>query len=441
MIMLSAAEATAQSITGSPYSRYGIGDICAPGTGQSIAMGGTSAAESNPIFVNTVNPACNTSLPPNRFVFDVGLDVKYTDTKSASESEKTCKSTFKYLAGGFAAKPWWYFSFSLKPYSSTGYSASSTDATQKGPDGETYPYSFSYKGKGGLNKVSIGTAFKFLDMFSVGFNGSVLFGSIEHTQTSSITRSGFTINGKAYPYSSYYYLNDKRVMHGMQGDIGLRFEKSWKSAKDSLRDALRISLGAYMSSQASLKARNEIFIEDQHTYYSSYYNGTSYYTAKVDTIANDTISNAKVKLPKGFGIGASVELAEKLTINADYHTQKWGGFSLPNDASNARVRDSKYFGFGMQYVNAKYSSKFYRTIIYRIGTYKQETYFQIDGHGIDDKGVSFGLGFPIRQLMLNITCQLGKRGTTANNLYEEKYFLVHFNATLRDVWFVKRKFQ
>ena len=440
ILMLSAAEVAAQSITGSPYTRYGIGDLTFPGTGHNLSMGGTTAAESNMLYINTVNPACNTNLPLQRFVFDVGLDVKYTNTKSVSESEKTCKSTFRYLAGGFSAKPWWFFNFSLKPYSSTGYSASYTDSTNVF-EGTKYPYTKNYKGEGGLNKVTIGTAFKFLKMFSIGFNGSVIFGSIEHNQTSTIARDGFVINGTEYPYKSTYYLNDKRVMHGMQGDIGLRFEKRFKSAKDSLRDALRISLGAFFNGKANLKARNEIFIDDQHTYFSYRYNGDTYYTASIDTIQNDTTSN-RVKLPKGFGIGASVEIAEQLTINADYHTQQWSGFELPNDASKSKMRDSKYMGIGMQYVNSKYSSKYYRTIIYRIGTYSQQTYFQIDGHGIDDKGVTFGIGFPIKleQLLLNVNLQFGKRGTTDNGLYEEKYFLIHFNATLHDIWFVKRKF-
>ncbi|MCR5454319.1 MAG: hypothetical protein K6F33_04975 [Bacteroidales bacterium] len=434
--ILSAAEAGAQSITSSPYSRYGLGDLSFPGTGHNISMGGTTAAESNPLYINTVNPACNTNLQLQRFVFDVGLDVKYTDISSSTKTENTCKSTFKYLAGAFAAKPWWYFAFYMKPYSAMGYSTSITNNTL-----DDYPYKESYEGKGGLNKVSIATAFKFFKVFSVGFTGSTIFGNLERTQKSSITRSGYIINGTTSPYTSHIYINDKRVIHGVQGDIGLRFEKRWRSNKDSLRDALRISVGAFVNSKANLKARDEIFFENYHQYYSySDYNGT-YYTAKTDTIANDTVSNAKVNIPRGFGIGASIEIAEKLTVNADYHTQKWGSFSLPDDVSQTQMRDSKYMGIGMQFVEAKYSSKYYRTIIYRIGAYNQETYLNINGHGIDDKGVTFGLGFPIRQLLLNVNFQIGKRGTTEHNLYQEKYFLVHFNATLHDIWFVKRKFQ
>jgi hypothetical protein len=445
--MLSAAEVAAQGITGSPYSRYGIGDISNPSTGHNIAMGGTSAAESSPMYVNTVNPACNTNLPLQRFVFDVGFDVKYNEIKSATESEKTSKATFKYLVGGFAAKPWWYFSFAMKPYSSMGYTSMSIDSSNVMQlNGADYKFGYrnSFKGEGGINKVSLSTAFKFFKVFSIGFTGNVLFGDMERKQNSYISRSGYVINNTSYPYTSNYYMNDKRVMYGMQGDIGLRFEKRIQSKKDSLSDALRISVGAYFNSSAKLNSRNEIFVEDYHTYYSYYYNGTNYYTAKADTIINDTVSKSKISIPKGFGIGASVEIAEKLTINADYHTQQWGKFLLPNDASKTKFRDSEYMGFGLQFVEAKtYSSKYYRRIIYRVGAYKQKTYLELYGHGIDDKGVTFGIGVPVGrgQLLLNINCQIGTRGTTEHNLYKEKYFLVHFNATLHDAWFIKRKFQ
>lgn len=434
--ILSAAEAGAQNITSSPYSRYGIGDISNPGTGQNIAMGGTAIAESSALYVNTVNPACNTNIQQQRFIFDVGFDVKYTDITSQASSEKTCKSTFKHLAGGFAAKPWWYFAFYMQPYSAMGYSTTNTNN-----DYQDMPYQETYDGKGGLNKVSISTAFKFLKMFSIGFTGNTFFGNIERTQKSSITRPGYYINSEHYPYINNLYINDKRIIHGIQGDIGLRFEKHWRSAKDTLRDALRISIGATFNGEANLKARDEIFFENYHQYYSYRDYSSTAYTSKTDTIANDTISKAKVKIPRGFGIGCSVEIAEKLTINADYHTQKWGGFTLPDDAAQIQMRDNKYMGLGIQFVGAKYSSKYYRTIIYRIGAYKQETYLHINGHGIDDKGITFGLGFPINQLLLNVSCQIGKRGTTANNLYQEKYIMVHFTATLHDVWFVKRKFQ
>jgi hypothetical protein len=65
----------------------------------------------------------------------------------------------------------------------------------------------------------------------------------------------------------------------------------------------------------------------------------------------------------------------------------------------------------------------------------------MNGYNVQDQGFTFGLGFPLRSLLLNVSCDFGVRGTTEHNLYKEKYWLLHFNVTAHDVWFVKRKFQ
>ena len=79
--------------------------------------------------------------------------------------------------------------------------------------------------------------------------------------------------------------------------------------------------------------------------------------------------------------------------------------------------------------------------MYRFGCHSENTYLELNGQSIKDQGVTFGIGVPIHSIILNVGCDLGKRGTTNNNLYQEKYFLLHFNVTIHDIWFVKRKFQ
>jgi hypothetical protein len=75
----------------------------------------------------------------------------------------------------------------------------------------------------------------------------------------------------------------------------------------------------------------------------------------------------------------------------------------------------------------------------------------IDGSGagtnftsIDDFGMSFGLGLPLRQLSsVNLGFEYGKRGTTSNNLIEENYFNFRLSLSLTasgaQSWFRKRK--
>lgn len=427
--MVSVMQAGAQSVTNSPYSRYGVGDISYMGSGHNIAMGGTSVGESSPLYINTVNPACNTSFGMQRFLFDVGFDLKFTTTSSAETSQKNTNSTFRYLAAGFAAKPWWFFAFQLKPYSSVGYNMETTKETEY--NGDKRYFSETYKGQGGLNKVSLSTAFKIARMFSVGATGSVLFGNLERYHTLGSSRYDGLMDGSSSYSTTQISYSDKNIIHGLQYDLGFRFEKAIRSKKDTLRNAVLFSVGAYLGNKADLKSRDELLVTQYENCYTTYSN---------DTVYCDTLYDGRLTIPRGFGLGVSVEFMDKLKINADYQSQDWNKFSIPGQETESEMRKSQYMGLGLQFVSAKYSSHYLRTINYRIGVHKQDTYLNVGGHAIQDQGFTFGLGFPMRSLILNVSCDFGKRGTTEHNLYEEKYCLLHFNVTAHSIWFVKRKF-
>lgn len=437
IITLSAIGVSAQTVTNSPYSRYGIGDLSIMGDSHNMAMGGTSVAESTPYYINMVNPACLTNFNMQRFIFDVGMNVKYTNTSSNAASQKNCNSTFSYLAGGFAAKPWWYFSFQLRPMSSVGYQFS--DTAKVAYDDEKSVFSESFNGKGGLNKLSIATAFKFWKVLSVGATGSVLFGNLERYHSVQNLKNNGYPDGYSSTLTNNISYSDKFIMHGLQYDLGIRLEKRWRSRKDTLTEAFRLSLGAYVGGDSEIKCRNELFLNSYH--YTSSGNNKYSYQAYSDTVACDTSFRGRLAIPGGFGVGLSMEIMQQLTFNADYHYQDWSKFALPGHSESSNMREMKYMALGMQYVYDKYSSRFLRTINYRVGLHKQETYLQINGHGISEKGVSLGLGIPLRTLLLNVGVNIGKRGTTEHNLYEEKYFLINMGVTAHDIWFVKRKFQ
>lgn len=409
----------AQQFTSSPYSRYGIGDIFSGGTGHNIATGGACIAENTPYYLNTVNPAANTQLPLQRFVFDVGFDLKFTSMESLTQSQKNSNATFRYLAAGFAVKPWWTFTFGISPYSAVGYFFQDTVKVSSGKEERKYLENF--QGKGGLSQVNLSTSFKFLEMFSFGLRGKYVFGNIERRDSVITLVSG---------YESYSSGFNNYVIRGFVGDFGLLAEKSFNSKKDSSKNVFKASAGFFYSGTAKLKYRSEFLMTSYNTL-----------TANRDTVANDTLYDGKIIVPKSFGVGLSMEFFDKLTVNADYKYQDWKYFKMPSQENVSCFKENKFYALGVQFVSAKFSSRYYKTINYRFGIHKNETYLSLDGYAIEDKGVSFGLGFPIRSLLLNVSFDMGSRGTTEHNLYKEKYFLLHFNVTAHDVWFVKRKFQ
>ena len=60
---------------------------------------------------------------------------------------------------------------------------------------------------------------------------------------------------------------------------------------------------------------------------------------------------------------------------------------------------------------------------------------------INDFGISFGLGLPMGKKLsnLNLGIEYGTKGSTANNLIQEKYFNFRLSLSLNDSWFIKRE--
>ena len=66
-----------------------------------------------------------------------------------------------------------------------------------------------------------------------------------------------------------------------------------------------------------------------------------------------------------------------------------------------------------------------------------------------DYAITLGAGFPLRKIkvgetysqsIINVGFEIGQRGTTENQLIQEKYFKAVVGITLNDRWFIKRKY-
>jgi hypothetical protein len=91
------------------------------------------------------------------------------------------------------------------------------------------------------------------------------------------------------------------------------------------------------------------------------------------------------------------------------------------------------------------------TIDYRFGLMLDKTYYNVPnptGGGstqITSKAVTLGLGLPLRGNIssfykMNITAELGQRGTLNNGLVKENYVTFRLGFTLNDKWFQRYKF-
>ena len=86
---------------------------------------------------------------------------------------------------------------------------------------------------------------------------------------------------------------------------------------------------------------------------------------------------------------------------------------------------------------------YFKRVNYRLGGYYKQSYLTINNQDLKDYGITFGLGIPLKynKTKFNVALQLGRRGTTDQNLIEENYAIINFNITFYDFWFIQQKYQ
>ena len=147
--------------------------------------------------------------------------------------------------------------------------------------------------------------------------------------------------------------------------------------------------------------------------------------------------------PLYFGGGISYDMANKLTVNADYMFRNW-------DAANAQSTNTEFsyvntnaYRLGVEYIPGRMNEfGFMGRIAYRAGVYHEGYYVEINKKSIDENGFSVGLGIPFmkNKTTVNVSYNSGVRGSTNNGLIRERYHSIVLSFSLHDWWFIKSKF-
>ena len=91
--------AIAQSLSTSPYSIYGLGDLETRAQAQHIGLGSTKYSHFNTAMINTANPATYGLL--NQPVFDVNFAARQLELTSGNGSQTSSEGYFKQMAIAF----------------------------------------------------------------------------------------------------------------------------------------------------------------------------------------------------------------------------------------------------------------------------------------------------------------------------------------------------
>lgn len=399
------SSAIAQNSTSSPYSYYGLGELSMNSTGNSISMGGTSLAYRGGRVLNFQNPAALAHIDSLKFIFNVGMAVKFTNLNQRDKSDSFNDYNLSRLAFGFKVSPRYSTAFSVSPYSNLGYEITERE---KVTGSEDY-LNRSLKGTGGLNQLTWSNGVKVTKNLSLGLNASYLFGNN--------TRDEFITLESGSPY--VFIINSKLISKGVYLDFGAQYQMDLGKYD--------LTLGAKYQPKLGVRAKQIIKV-------TNFNNG-------VGSDRFNDLNRGTFDVPETYGVGFGLSKNNHFWFGGDYLHEKWSATEV-FDKENS-LRDRNKFSLGMEYkADDGYARKFFKKMTYRLGGFYDTGYITIDDEKISTMGLSLGFGIPMAKDsgMINIAVEFGSAGTTNSSLVREDFTRITVDINLFETWFMKRKY-
>ena len=411
-------EVSAQMNTNSPYSHYGIGELSIPGFARGRAMGRTGLALRDNHQLNYLNPASYTSQDTLSFLFDFGVNGRYATYETSELSQEASNFNMDHIAIGFPITSWWKSSIGVMPYSYVGYNIREESFLQ-----HVGAVDYLYRGSGGLDKFYLGTALEFFHHLSLGVNFSYVFGALE------------VENSVQFPLKETYSLSQvssRTLINGFIYDFGLQYYQTF--AGD-----YTVTLGMVFDNRAELGAQR--ILTKKNVFAGSSTAVTDSTVLNPSFILEDDTVPGTVVMPARNGAGIGFSYKQKVLLGFDYYRQDWSQASILGESQGLVNSSSMRAGLEVT-PDPEALRGYWKRVHYRLGGYSDKTYLMINGEQLDNSGVTFGLGMPLRggRSSFNMACNMGRRGSLENNLVKEKYVFLSFSVTLHDFWFFKRKF-
>lgn len=418
--------AQAQSGTNSPYSQYGMGVMSEQASGFNRGMNGLALGFRESNQLNYLNPASYSAIDSLTFIFDVGMSGQITNFKEGNKKINANNANIEYAIGGFRLMRHLGLSFGILPFTNIGYDYSSSEYINDKTSSDAVYYTNTYSGSGGLHQVYLGLGWQPFKGFSIGVNGSYLWGEYTRSVTNSYTDNYINTLKKVYSADVRSY----------KLDFGAQFTLPM-AKKDNLTIGATYSLGHKIGGNPSCM----VISQNSQT---SVTDTTSY-----------TINNG-LELPSCFGVGLVYNHNNgQWQVGIDYSLQQWSKVKYPvyrssNDIASYVLADDMFSDLhkvtlgGEICPNAR-SRKFLKRIRYRLGASYATNYLKINGiDGPKEWSVSAGFGIPImnnynNRSILNISAQWVNRAS--KTFVTENTFRINIGLTFNERWFAKWKME
>ena len=405
----------------SPYSIFGVGNICKDGTTFNKSMGGVGIATRNKRFINTVNPAAVTARDSLSFMGDFGL-IQNNTIYSQGEI-RSAHNTFNIsdFVLSFPIYKSSAFMVGITPYSDMGYDFSHV-ITDKTIIGDTGNITYDSYGIGSVYQLFAGAGVTLWKKLSLGAEMIFLFGNLD-----KVTNMNFAD-------VSYRTLNsgNKLIVRGLTGKFGLQYEQK-------LGSNVSMTVGATYRMGSNVRG-----------YATDYRFATQ--SSVVDTLGYtvDTLKKTGLQFADEIGVGISLKGGDKWSVEFDYIRSDWRKTGMDSAVGFASVGKSVFsttvsnsYRAGFEIVPNRNDVRYYfRRCAYRAGVYYDQAYYKLDGNNINSIGVTLGLTLPVYKWYngISLGVDLGQRASTRNNMIRERYVTFNVGFNIHDIWFQKPRY-
>lgn len=399
--------------TSSPYSRFGVGELSPYSFGRATGMGGASLASRYSHQINASNPASYTSIDSMTFLFEFGIDGRFSNYENDLGSTKANDVNFQYFAMSFRINNKFASSLGLIPFSDIGYNVEVVKEIDQQYVGNVHT---RYYGTGTISNAYLGLAYKPFENISIGVNLNYMFGKMN--RNTEVNFLNFTDFYSVQQYSDFR-VRDFGLDFGVQVIVPLKNDQHLVLA-GTLENKPEYTTVFSDITQKNLNIGNAL---------------------DLDTLSFSADDMAAINLPLGFGGGISYVKENSIEINLDYFHQSWSKAKF-NGSKSSFLTDLNKFALGAEWVPNKFSIRSYLSkVAYRVGVRYEESYLSLNDQQINDFGISFGVGLPVTRskTTINIAAEIGRRGTKNQGLILEKYARLNLSINLHEFWFMKRK--
>lgn len=429
-VLFTAIPSSAQTIAAdggfTPYSMFGIGSLVRPGTSYNLSMGGIGIGDRNYRYINYINPAAVTERQAQSFMLDFGVEqgnVYYTANPATaiggtgSELLKSVNNTFN-MHHIIVSFPIWKssaFKVGIVPYSNVGYKFITTESDDE-MVAEAGDIKYSKIGQGSIYRTFIGAGATFWDRLSVGADLQFYFGTINRYSSAT-----FTTNTSFRSINSGWTF----VSRAISGKFGLQY-------KQPLVGNTSATIGVTYDLATAFRGEN-----------IRYAYGVS--SSGKDTVFHRNTPLETMSVPSELGVGFTIRNTEKWMVGFDYTRSNWTNYFLEETPGvDIKPTIAQAFRVGFEVTPNRYDIRYYlKTLTYRAGAYYEQNYFTLNGFPITRQGITFGVSFPVFRYYNAVTfgIDIGQRGSVADNLIRERYFLFTLSFDLHDIWFIKTLYQ